>query len=334
MYTGRLERRLYGQAKADALAELARDEALDLAASTAYSDSHSDVPFLEAVGHPIAVNPDRELRRIARASEVGRRCASGRWRFPGDDVERSPEPPGGARARAAGGRRARRALRGRGTAREGRARSLAGRLARVARVRSCRSSARSLESEEGFERWDGHGALGYLVLEEIVRATLADPPERARVVVVAALLSDGRPRLLGAAARRGWSRRRAHRNVASSPGASGRRRAAHRDEPSRDRDPVERRRTDRHGCLDGCRDARRRPRRALPDPKSSCRSGVSRRTRRSLSLSGSSFSFPLSRDRSMAPSSWSLAQTTTRCLRSASSRQVAGCPATVSSSAG
>jgi (2R)-3-sulfolactate dehydrogenase (NADP+) len=40
-----------------------------------------------------------------------------------------------------------------------------------------------LESEEGFERWDGHGALGYLVLEEIVRGTLADPPERARVVV-------------------------------------------------------------------------------------------------------------------------------------------------------
>lgn len=40
-----------------------------------------------------------------------------------------------------------------------------------------------VESEEGFERWDGHGALGYLVLYEIVRATLADPPERARVVV-------------------------------------------------------------------------------------------------------------------------------------------------------
>jgi (2R)-3-sulfolactate dehydrogenase (NADP+) len=41
-----------------------------------------------------------------------------------------------------------------------------------------------VESEEGFERWDGHGALGYLVLEQIVRATLDDPPERARVVVV------------------------------------------------------------------------------------------------------------------------------------------------------
>jgi (2R)-3-sulfolactate dehydrogenase (NADP+) len=40
-----------------------------------------------------------------------------------------------------------------------------------------------VESEEGYERWDGHGALGYLLLEEIVRATLADPPERARVVV-------------------------------------------------------------------------------------------------------------------------------------------------------
>jgi LDH2 family malate/lactate/ureidoglycolate dehydrogenase len=40
-----------------------------------------------------------------------------------------------------------------------------------------------LESEEGFERWDGNGALGYLVLEEIVRATLEDPPRRARVVV-------------------------------------------------------------------------------------------------------------------------------------------------------
>jgi len=40
-----------------------------------------------------------------------------------------------------------------------------------------------LESEEGFERWDGQGALGYLVLDEIVRATLGDPPERARVVV-------------------------------------------------------------------------------------------------------------------------------------------------------
>jgi LDH2 family malate/lactate/ureidoglycolate dehydrogenase len=48
-----------------------------------------------------------------------------------------------------------------------------------------------IESEEGFERWDGHGALGYLVLEEIVRATLADPPERARVVVARRCFPSG-----------------------------------------------------------------------------------------------------------------------------------------------
>jgi HAD superfamily hydrolase (TIGR01490 family) len=65
VYTGRLERRLLGQAKADALVELAEARGLDLAASTAYSDSNSDLPFLEAVGSAVAVNPDRELRRIA-----------------------------------------------------------------------------------------------------------------------------------------------------------------------------------------------------------------------------------------------------------------------------
>lgn len=41
-----------------------------------------------------------------------------------------------------------------------------------------------VESEEGYESWDGSGALGYLVLEEVVRSTLDDPPERARVVVM------------------------------------------------------------------------------------------------------------------------------------------------------
>ena len=48
-----------------------------------------------------------------------------------------------------------------------------------------------VESEEGFESWDGHGALGYLVLEEIVRATLDDPPERARVVVARRCFPSG-----------------------------------------------------------------------------------------------------------------------------------------------
>jgi HAD superfamily hydrolase (TIGR01490 family) len=65
VYTGRSLRALNGHAKADAIRELATREELDLRASTAYSDSHSDLPFLEAVGHPVAVNPDRALRRLA-----------------------------------------------------------------------------------------------------------------------------------------------------------------------------------------------------------------------------------------------------------------------------
>ena len=65
VFTGRLERRLYGAAKAEALRELASSADLDLPSSTGYSDSHSDLPFFEAVGSPVAVNPDRELRRIA-----------------------------------------------------------------------------------------------------------------------------------------------------------------------------------------------------------------------------------------------------------------------------
>ena len=66
VYTGRTIRGAHGEGKAQALRELAQAEQLDLAASTAYSDSYSDVPFLEAVGHPVAVNPDRRLRKIAR----------------------------------------------------------------------------------------------------------------------------------------------------------------------------------------------------------------------------------------------------------------------------
>ncbi len=64
-YTGRAVRVLHGAEKADAVRELAGREGIDLAASTAYSDSDSDRPFLEAVGHPVAVNPDRPLRVTA-----------------------------------------------------------------------------------------------------------------------------------------------------------------------------------------------------------------------------------------------------------------------------
>jgi HAD superfamily hydrolase (TIGR01490 family) len=65
VYTGRSLRACHAEGKAAALRELAAREGLDLGASTAYSDSYTDVPFLEAVGNPVAVNPDRELRRVA-----------------------------------------------------------------------------------------------------------------------------------------------------------------------------------------------------------------------------------------------------------------------------
>jgi len=60
-YTGKAIRALHADAKADCIRSLDHD----LGASTAYSDSHTDLPFLEAVGHPVAVNPDRALRKIA-----------------------------------------------------------------------------------------------------------------------------------------------------------------------------------------------------------------------------------------------------------------------------
>jgi HAD superfamily hydrolase (TIGR01490 family) len=68
-YSGELERYCYGPAKRDAIVAVAAERGIDLAASYAYSDSVTDVPMLEAVGHPVAVNPDRSLLRVARAKE-------------------------------------------------------------------------------------------------------------------------------------------------------------------------------------------------------------------------------------------------------------------------
>jgi len=56
----------YREGKAEAIRDLAAAEGLDLAASYAYSDSESDLPMLRAVGHPVAVNPDATLERVAR----------------------------------------------------------------------------------------------------------------------------------------------------------------------------------------------------------------------------------------------------------------------------
>ncbi len=68
VYTGRLVGEiLHGSAKAHAVRALAASEGLDLRRCTAYSDSVNDVPMLSAVGTAVAVNPDSELRDVAKA---------------------------------------------------------------------------------------------------------------------------------------------------------------------------------------------------------------------------------------------------------------------------
>lgn len=64
-YTGEIDYYCYGENKAAAARELAAEHGYDLARCHAYSDSITDLPLLEAVGHPVVVNPDRGLRREA-----------------------------------------------------------------------------------------------------------------------------------------------------------------------------------------------------------------------------------------------------------------------------
>ncbi len=64
-YTGEVAFYAYGPHKAEAIRELAAREGYDLPSCYAYSDSATDLPMLETVGHPHAVNPDRALRREA-----------------------------------------------------------------------------------------------------------------------------------------------------------------------------------------------------------------------------------------------------------------------------
>jgi len=64
-YTGRIELYAYGESKAKEVRRLADDEGISLEGSFAYSDSITDLPLLEEVGHPHAVNPDKDLRQVA-----------------------------------------------------------------------------------------------------------------------------------------------------------------------------------------------------------------------------------------------------------------------------
>ena len=64
-YTGELEFYAYGEQKAEAIRALAARVGIELAGSFAYSDSITDLPLLETVGNPVAVNADKDLRKIA-----------------------------------------------------------------------------------------------------------------------------------------------------------------------------------------------------------------------------------------------------------------------------
>ena len=64
-YTGAIERYVYAEGKAEAIRDTAAVVGIDLDNSYAYSDSITDLPMLECVGNPVAVNPDRDLRREA-----------------------------------------------------------------------------------------------------------------------------------------------------------------------------------------------------------------------------------------------------------------------------
>ena len=68
-YTGEVEFYAYGDNKAAAIKALAEAEGYDLDGCYAYSDSATDLPMLELVGHPCAVNPDRTLRKEAAARD-------------------------------------------------------------------------------------------------------------------------------------------------------------------------------------------------------------------------------------------------------------------------
>jgi HAD superfamily hydrolase (TIGR01490 family) len=68
-YTGNIEFYAYGPGKAEAIRKVAASDGISLPDSFAYSDSATDLPMLEAVGHPVAVNPDRELRELAASRD-------------------------------------------------------------------------------------------------------------------------------------------------------------------------------------------------------------------------------------------------------------------------
>jgi HAD superfamily hydrolase (TIGR01490 family) len=89
-YTGDIAFYAYGENKAVAITEEAASRGWDLADCYAYSDSATDVPLLAAVGHPVAVNPDKALRKHAADHEWPVRV----FAKPVRASRRVPSPPG------------------------------------------------------------------------------------------------------------------------------------------------------------------------------------------------------------------------------------------------
>lgn len=97
-YSGEMAFYAYGPYKAEAMRSMAEELGIDLEASYAYSDSATDLPMLEAVGHPSVVNPDRALARWAeqRGWEIRHFVRPVRLR------DRVSVPPAGPTAAGAG----------------------------------------------------------------------------------------------------------------------------------------------------------------------------------------------------------------------------------------
>ena len=96
-YTGEMEVYAYGPYKAELIRQVAGRDGVDLSESYAYSDSYTDLPMLDVVGHPIVVNPDRVLAKVARE----RNWEARQFVRPVRLRDRVPAPP--ARATAAAG---------------------------------------------------------------------------------------------------------------------------------------------------------------------------------------------------------------------------------------
>ena len=90
-YTGDLEFYAYGGHKAQAVRKLAARQHINLPTSYAYSDSITDLPMLELVGHPVVVNGDKELERVARERDWEIR----NFERPVRLRDRMPVPPAG-----------------------------------------------------------------------------------------------------------------------------------------------------------------------------------------------------------------------------------------------